>query len=120
MGTCYNIVYNESTSAFEKHGGTVLVTGLHTCGYWVDITEPLNTELNLSADFSVTSANDDMLPTAITSAEEQTSGVPDINVTINSEVLEMRLKLQITLISPVVKVDYLPLEKVKADGIVKR
>jgi hypothetical protein len=57
MATCYNIIYNTSTSAFQKHGGTVLSSGIHTCGFYVDVSEPNNTSFNTSTDNNVIFSN---------------------------------------------------------------
>ena len=118
MGTCYNILYNESTSAFYKHNTSVTATGEHDCGYYVDNDPTINASLNLSADYAVTSANDDMLPLALETAEEQTSGSPDISASTIGAI--MRVQLVINVISPVIKTTYEPLPTVKPTSVVKR
>ena len=136
---CYNLIYNESTSAFEKHGsdtitsanftlGTITgVSGICTSGHhlYFDVTEggellSVVTELNLSADFSVTSANDDMLPLVLTSADSQTSGTPDTSATDINEVNNMKVEIVIEAISPVIKTGYSPIEKTKPTDVVTR
>lgn len=120
MAICYNIVYNTSTSAFEKHGGTVSGFGtsaLHDCGFFVDITEPNNTLLNTSADSIVISANN-LLADSLTSASQVTSGY--INTDIYEGVDEMKVTLSIVVKTPIVKPVYNPLPKTEKENVVRR
>jgi hypothetical protein len=122
MSTCYNIIYDTSTSAFQIHGGTLtdgIGVVLHSCGYYVNTDPVINALLNTSAINNVTSANTDFNQT-ITSAVQDTSANPDVNVTISQEEIEMKLELVIELITPVIKVEYEPVEVVESDSVVTR
>ena len=124
MAECYNTVYNTLTSAFEVHGGTLTDDSgvvLHTCDFYVNTDSTINPLLVLSANsiYGVTSANTD-LASAITSAEEQTSGSPDISATNINEVNNMKVTLVIEAISPVITTGYNPLPATKPTSVVKR
>ena len=90
---CYNLIYNSSTSAFEKHGVDDVINAGYING---NISEGISAlcstynhnliieldgvsvieDLNLSADTSVISSNNS-LASAITSANQSTSGTPN-------------------------------------------
>ena len=120
-GYCYNILYNESTSAFYKHGTATLdlsAVEIHDCGFYVDNDPTNNALMNTSADIFVTSANTSATE-VIATANAETSGIPDIDVIVGEDI-DMRLKLVIEIISPVVKTEYAPLDKVEPDSVVTR
>ena len=120
MGYCYNLIYNETTSAFEKHGTVTpddVGVILHTCDFYVNTETIQNGLLNTSADNSVISANAS-LTSAITSAEQETSGSPDVDTNLGD--IDMKLELVIEIISPTVKVEYLPVDVILPTSIVKR
>jgi len=121
MGTCYNILYNTSTSAFYKHNTSVTATGEHDCGYYVENDPTINALLNTSADsiYGVTSANTDLADVLVES-ETQTSGSPDISASNINEVNAMKVQIVIKAISVVIKTGYLPLAKVKPTDVVTR
>jgi hypothetical protein len=125
-------MYNESTSAFEKHGvdtitsatfddGSVSGTsGTCTLGHPL-IFEISGTNvidnLNTLADSSVTSANTD-LDTAIEEGVSATSGSPDVSATTNE--VNMKISLVISINSPVIKTNYNPLSRPKPTDVVTR
>jgi hypothetical protein len=118
MATCYNIIYNTSTSAFQKHGGTVLSSGIHSCGFYVDVSEPNNTLFNTSADNIVIVSNTN-LSNVLTSASQVTSGDINTDNTLQ-EVGTMKVTLNIIVKNPIVKAVYSPLSKTQKDDVVRR
>jgi len=121
MGTCYNILYNTSTSAFYKHGTSVTATGEHDCGFYVDNDPTINALLNTSADsiYGITSANTDF-SSVVQDAISATSGTPDTSATDINEVNNMKVEIVIEAISPVIKTGYSPIEKTKPTDVVTR
>ena len=133
---CYNLIYNSSTSAFEKHGVDDVINAGYING---NISEGISAlcstynhnliieldgvsvieDLNLSADTSVISSNNS-LASAITSANQSTSGTPNVSATNINEVNSMRIQLTIIAISPVIKTKYLPTEATKPHEVVTR
>jgi len=134
---CYMVIYDGSTSAFIKHGNSTSavqlsansgVSALHDCGFYVDTTSAVevsaspNIIFNLSADsiFGVTSANTD-LATAITSGESQTSGTPVISASVGLDgELDMKIELEIEILTPIIQTVYEPLEKTKPSEVVRK
>ena len=124
MSICYNIVYNTSTSAFEKHGGVLVDdTGvvLHDCGYYVNTDSTINPLLNLSAtsQYGTTSANTD-LASSIIEADQSTSGTPNHSNSNVNRSNPMRIQLTIIAISPVIKTKYIELPNTKPHEVVTR
>lgn len=138
---CYHIIYNESTSAFEKHGLDNITSASDTwttdAGTFSGISGTCDTyghylvfdisgtnqidELNTSADsaFGVTSANSD-LADAVELGNQQTSGSPDVSGVTDNEVNEMKVTINIKAITPVIKTVYAPLDKILPTSVVKR
>jgi len=119
-----SVLHNSATQLTANSGNAVL----HDCGFYVDTTSAVdvsaspNTIFNLSADgpMGVTSANTD-LATALVDGESQTSGIPVISTTVGfGGELDMKLELEIEILSPIIKTVYAPLEKVKPIDVVKK
>ena len=129
MSTCYFPIYNSATNEYEKHG-LEINTFIGISGFCpedpnhvilVSAFDGNTTDdlLNTSADLQILFANNSIntIETSSISLSEQDV---DINTIIDDDIVNMNVNILITVINPVVKTDYKPLEKIKKINVVKQ
>lgn len=108
---CYNIIYDEDTELFIKHG-TELTAGEitdadangmteHTCGFYVNVDVTVNDELNVAGDVGLSTANTN-LSTELSDATTSAAAPLTIN-SIVGDIIDMKISLTIKIPNPVIK-----------------
>jgi hypothetical protein len=129
MPVCHFPVYNSLTGLCEKHN-TNITNIVGVSGFCPD--DPNHVIMITSFGSSATdvllntlytsglSNSNTLIQTYTTSSSNEASQDVNINTNINDDISNMYVTLTITIINPVVKADYKPLDTTKKTDVVKK